>query len=377
MAAVAPAAPIDIRQRVAAQGGRLRRVKLLDRVAVGFITLGGLFVIIAVFFIFLFIVRETLPLARPASGRAAGSVLLTARPEAGRPLVMGIDEYQMYFYEVLSDGRIAFWRTDGSFAKEVLPEFLDASRVAAASKSLTDNFVAIGTDDGRVALRQVRFLPRYADQKLVDLDVDVRDRGLVELDATRRPIREVAYEEKDGRKTVVGVPGDDEILFYRTDDEGNEQRGILKTRDGERVTRVRIARSDTLIVATEKGSLHHWELVPEVRLTEVVRVSEDPVTAVEMSLGGITALVGDARGNLSAWFRVRLRDDDAELRFVRAHVYPSQGTPIAAIGASTRDKSFVTAGADGSLVLRHMTSERTLVSFPATGTAVENVMLTP
>ena len=45
-------------------------------------------------------------------------------------------------------------------------------------------------------------------------------------------------------------------------------------------------------------------------------------------------------------------------------------TSIEAIGRSTRDKSFVTAGHDGSLVLRHVTSERTLLEFPAIGQPV-------
>jgi phosphate transport system permease protein len=74
---------------------------------------------------------------------------------------------------------------------------------------------------------------------------------------------------------------------------------------------------------------------------------------------------------------VRAREEDSDLRFVRAHTFPTQGTAIVAIGPSTRDKSFVTAGADGSLVLRHMTSERSLVSFPATGAQLASVLLTP
>ncbi|HJS58866.1 MAG TPA: ABC transporter permease subunit [Vicinamibacteria bacterium] len=375
MAVAAPA--VSVRQRVLGAAARVRRVKFVDRVATGFITFGGVFIIVAVSFLFIFILGEAVPLFRPAAGRALGIVNLAALPDAGKPLVVGLDEYQMYFYEVLADGRTAFWRPDGSLAKDVPATFLGSARVTAASRSLTENYIAIGTDDGRVALRQVRFLPRYEEQKLADLDAEVRDRGLVELDSARRAIREVAYDEKDGRKLVVGVAGDDEIQFYRTDDEAGEHRGILKTRDEERVTRVRIGRSDTLIAATERGNLYHWELTPEVRLTEVARVSDEPITAVEMSLGNITALVGDAKGNISAWFRVRVRDEDTELRFVRAHTYPSQGAAIAAIGPSTRDKSFVTAGGDGSLVLRHMTSERSLVSFPATGAPVATVLLTP
>jgi phosphate transport system permease protein len=237
--------------------------------------------------------------------------------------------------------------------------------------------VAVGTSDGRVSLQQVRFTPRYEEQKLIDLDIDVRDRGLVELDPARRELRDVAYEENDGRKSVAAIVGDAEVLVWRTDDEGVEHRATLQTKEGEKVTRVRLGRSDTLIASTDKGNLYHWELTPEVRLTEVAHVSEEPITAVEYALGGVTAIVGDAKGNVGGWFRVRLKEEDTELKFVKAHTYPPQGVAISAIGASTRDKSFVTAGADGSLVLRHMTSERSVVSFPATGQAAESVLLTP
>jgi phosphate transport system permease protein len=205
----------------------------------------------------------------------------------------------------------------------------------------------------------------------------VRERGVVELDPAGRPIREVAYEETDGRRTLIGVPADDEILVYRTNDEGAEQRAALKTNDGEKVTAVRIGRSDTLLAATEKGNLYHWELAPEPRLTQVVHVSDGAISSVEFVLGNVTAIVGDALGNVSGWFRVRLNEDDPDGQLVKAHSFPSQGVAIRAIGASTRDKSFVTAGTDGSLVLRHMTSERSVISLPATGEPVDSVLLTP
>ena len=394
MAAAAPAAPSvpSIRERMKGQAARIKRVKLIDRFAVAIITAGGIFVIIAVSFIFVFILSEALPLFRPSTGVARGTVGLAAVPSldeampvakaaegaAAKPLVIGIDEYQMYFYEVLVDGRTVFFRAkDGSFLKQFAPTSIGDAEVSAASRSLTGDYVAVGTVDGRVSLQQVRFVPKYEDQKLVDLDISVRDRGLILLDPAKRAIREVAYDEKDGRKTVVGVAAADEILVYRTDDEGAEHHEALKTKDGERVTRVRIGRSDTLIAATDKGNLYHFELAPEVRLTEVAHVSEEPITALEYALGNVTAIVGDAKGNLGGWFRVRLKDDDPEPQFVKAHTFPSQGVAIRAIGASTRDKSFVTAGDDGSLVLRHMTSERSVISFPATGQRVDSVLLTP
>jgi phosphate transport system permease protein len=413
MAAATPTAPgvPSIRERVKAQAARIRRVKLIDRVAVGFITAGGIFIIVAVSFIFVFILGEALPLFRPAHGEARGSVNLAAvpAPEAvpstatgvpspgtpgltspkalaptpaaamtSKPLVLGIDEYQMYFYEVLADGRTVFFKTaDGSFVRQAPRAGVAGTTITSASRSLLGEYVALGTADGRAALQQVRFLPRYEEQKLVDLDISVRDRGLIQLDPARRPLREVAYQEADGRKIAAAVPAADEVQVYRTDDEGAEHRAVLQTRDRERITRVRIGRSETLIASTEKGNLYHWELSPEVRLTDVAHVSDEPITAMEYILGGVTAVVGDAKGNLGAWFRVRLREEDTELQFVRAHVYPPQTTAIGAIGASTRDKSFVTAGLDGTLVLRHMTSERSLLSFPSSGQRIETVLLTP
>ena len=418
-AAAPPTATIDIRKRVQAQAGRLRRVKRIDRLAVGLITFGGLFIIVAVLFIFVFIFGEALPLFRPASGEAKGSVALAAVPaleyvpvaavpasgsvsaahapasatapaktrtqapaavvltEPGKPLIMGSDEYQRYFYEVLADGRTAFWTIDGSFSRQLPPTSVGQSKVLNASRSLTGDFVALGTEDGHVSLQQVRFTPKYEEQKLVDLEPSVQDRGYVAIDPQARPIREVAYDEIDGRKTVLAVPADDTVLVWRTDDEGAEHRAELKTRDGEGVTRVRIGRSDTVVAATEKGNLYHWELLPEVRLTEIVHVSEEEVTALEYSLGNITLIVGDVKGNLSGWFRVREKEDDPDPHFVKAHSYREQGVPIAAIGPSMRDKSFVTAGNDGSLVMRHMTSERSVISFPATGAPVAAVLLTP
>ena len=83
-AALPPPATIDIRERVKSQAGRLRRVKRIDRLAVGFITFGGMFIIVAVLFIFVFILGEALPLFRPASGEARGAVTLAALPPLER-----------------------------------------------------------------------------------------------------------------------------------------------------------------------------------------------------------------------------------------------------------------------------------------------------
>jgi len=379
----------SIRQRVLEQSSRVKRVKALDRLATAVITFGGIFIIVAVSFIFVFIFGQAIPLFRSAEGTDRGTLALAAVPSlparaaatiAGpaKPLAIGIDEYQIYLYELLGDGRLAFFKmADGSLAKELALEPVAGAVITAASRTLTGDFVAAGTSDGRVSLQQVRFVPRYEDQKLVDLDISVRDRGLIAIDPAHRPIRELSYTEYEERKAVAALVADDEIALLVIDAEGNEKRDTLRTEAGEKVTHLRLGRTEGLVAATDKGNLYHWLLVPEIKRTDLVHVGGAAITAVEYALGSISILVGDAQGNVSAWFRVRLKEEDEDLALVRSHMFPPQGTAIQAIGRSPRDKSFVTAGANGSLVLRHLTSERSVISFPATGQGLDSVLITP
>src|SRR5688572_13242767 len=123
MATANPTAAGSVRGRVLAASRRVRRVKAVDRLATVVISFGGMFIILSVLFIFLFIFGETLPLFRSAEGRSLGVVPLAVPPAAAadaagamptaaaKPLLIGVDEYQMYIYQLLSDGRLALFRT--------------------------------------------------------------------------------------------------------------------------------------------------------------------------------------------------------------------------------------------------------------------------
>jgi len=75
----------SVRERVQAASARIARVKRLDRLATATITLGGLFIIVSVSFIFLFILGQTWPLFRQSEGRALGALKLAEVPALPRP----------------------------------------------------------------------------------------------------------------------------------------------------------------------------------------------------------------------------------------------------------------------------------------------------
>jgi phosphate transport system permease protein len=78
---------------------------------------------------------------------------------------------------------------------------------------------------------------------------------------------------------------------------------------------------------------------------------------------------------VSAWFRAPAGADGA-LAMVRGHAFAPHAAAVTGFGISTRERSFVSAAADGSVVLRHPTSERTLATFSLLEPAAA-VLVTP
>ncbi len=385
---------VGVRERIAGAGKRIARVKRIDRGATWLITGGGIFIILSVLFIFWFIFTEAIPLFREAKAQKLGTFSIgsigSIRPAQAAtsdppPAAVSVDEYQKYFYEVHPDAphpKIVFVRLeDGAPHQEFPIPGLSGATSTVSARSLEGNYVAVGTSDGRVALLQVFFRPVFDGQTLQDQSIEVRDRGLVAVDPEGRPVRDVSYSESlDGARRLAALVGPQEIALVRFSDEGAPSIESLRTKEGDEVTHLRLGRTSELIAATVSGRIYQWEVSDAAsRLLEATKVSDAPITAIEYGLGGNTIIVGDEGGALGAWFRAR-SNPDADMKLVRAHAFETQGAPIRAIGSSTRERSFVTGGADGSIVLRHLTSERTLLRFPGPGNengAVDAALISP
>jgi len=365
---------------MAASASRIRRLKRIDRAAVGIITLGGIGIIVAVLGMLVFIAAEAIPLFRSAHVTPAGSGSLATAVRADETPglhAVGADEYRKYIFTVEPDGTLAFHGFDDGALTQAFPiAGVEGATITSSSRALSGNFVAAGTKDGRVALVQVRYTPRYDDaQTLSGLALDVRSRSTVVLDSAGRPVTQVSYLEQDGQKFVAGLVGDREIAYWWTDADAVEHLATLHVPGAGRVTRVRVGRAGALVAGTDAGTVYHWSAPPEQQLTDTSRVGDRAITALEWALGGNAFVAGTERGEVTSWFRAPV-GPGGELAMVRAHVFEPQGSAVTAIAMSTRDRSFATAGADGSVVLRHQTSERTLARV-ASGGPISALLVTP
>jgi phosphate transport system permease protein len=333
--------------------------------------------VVGVLGILLFIAAEAVPLFGAARLTPGVPVSLPTGATTAEPGFrgFGVDEYRRYLFVVEPDARVAFYGlSDGQLALEFpVPGLAPGSVVRSSSRSHLGHYLAAGTDTGAVALMQVFYTPKYERERLSGLDVMVRDRGVAKVDPAGRPVREVSYLEQDGHKHVAAIVGDDEVAMWRTDDEGAEHQALVKVAPGQRVTHVRVGRNGVAVATTDTGRMYHWLFDEETpRLTDVSPVADEPITAVEFLIGGSSLVVGTASGQVTGWFRAAMPDGVEAM--VKAHVFEPQGSAVVAFASSPRERTFAAAGADGSMVLRHQTSGRTLARLDQVGRATMMVV---
>jgi phosphate transport system permease protein len=367
-----------VRRQMAAATGRIKRLKRIDRAAVGIITFGGIAVVLSVIGILVFIGLEAIPLFRGASAQLAGTIRLGDAAVQGsmERRALGSDEFGRYVYMVEPTGKVAFINRDtGKPELEMSPPSLAGATVVASSRSMFGDYVAASTADGRVVLLQVRFIPVHGDGGVTGVKVDVRERGTVSLDPAGRAAERLSYLEEGDQKFVAGQVAQSEVALWWHDAGGAERKQVVQVPDRQTVTVVRVGRTGTAIAGTDAGKVYHWLLDESATLTDVSSVGASPVTALEYMIGNNTFIAGTRDGTVSAWFRAPVVAD-GDLAMVRASEFEPQGSAVTAIAASTRDRTFATAGSNGHVLLRHQTSGRTLALLPGT-TAVQGLVLTP
>ena len=92
-----------------------------------------------------------------------------------------------------------------------------------------------------------------------------------------------------------------------------------------------------------------------------IAVSEVAVSALAYALGEVSLVVGDAAGHVSAWFKI---EEDGQRSYRKVHALAPHAAAVTHIAASTRDKQFLTADAEGAIALHHLTSEQTSFQLP-------------
>jgi phosphate transport system permease protein len=367
-------------------------VRLADRVAAACITVGGIGTILAVTGVFLFLVSVVIPIFRSGHAVPAGH---GATAEAA-PLYAGVDEYRVCGWSLAHDGSFRSFRLDNGdalYAQLLVP----SDSLAGASLDVRSNTLALGRTDGSIRLFRIEWETDYPPASALPASTSLSHAGecatvedaVIELTA-EGSLRRQRAKLVDAGEISVASPATLRAIDHIAEDKGF----IVATLAGDSLIVDRLSRSENEFTGEATTSVErHAIATPDVGANARVLVAEEgnsvyvigesgntiivdartaalpviatatmardaPITAATALIGRSTLLLGDAKGNVTAWFTA---ESNGQRRLVSPRVFRGDGSAVTSIAASSRERLFVVGYADGRVRMFQATSGKRVI----------------
>ncbi|MBS1258103.1 MAG: hypothetical protein MAG551_01156 [Candidatus Scalindua arabica] len=357
----------------------LKKRRLIDRTAHWGITLGGAVVIFVILAMFIFIFLEVFPLLKGARVLGESTCSLS-----GKAVSVGLDEYQEIAYAVYEDGNVDFISlSDGKLIKRQSIKGIRGSSISAVCED--KGRIVIGTKDGRVLTVNFGFSVSFEDEERI-ITPEVSDEEVYIIDDKGKGIKYIASKKDEGVTVAVVYTYDGRLILKSTETEeklfGGEEKSetitditatleqALSDQPTEQRREIPVTSlaidyfMENLYIGTAHGEVIHINVreMENPFLEEKIKVSDTPITSLGFLLGDVSLAVGDQKGGVSTWMRVRDKAKPTGWSLKKVHTVDSHRSDVTSIVPSTRNKCFVTAASDGTIHLKHATSEQTLLN---------------
>lgn len=353
---------------------RKRRIRALkDRLTRWYVFIGGLAVLGAITLIFFFLGYVVLPLFQGASLTAEKSITPAWIQDAGKPLMISLEEQNQVGMRVSDKGQVLFFNAqDASELSRVNLPLPAGTTVTSISKDQPGiPLVIVGLSNGQALVFRHTYKVTYPDgKKTISPAVEYPyGEAPIILDDQGRALEHVNLNAADTTLVVAGSTGAQLHVLALTKEENmmtgevtSEQKSIDLPQMTEPVKAIYIdPRQQWLYVINGRAqadvfSLRDKSLNGRYKLLESATAE---VTASTQLVGGISLIIGDSTGGLAQWFMAR--DPDGELRLKNIRGFQMGTAPIVEITAEERRKGFVAMDASGKLGIFHSTAHRTLL----------------
>ncbi len=315
----------------------LRKIKRHDLLARWVVTLGGVLVIGCVIGILVMILGTTLPLFLPARARLLAEANLPTSVKAEGVLGLGIEATSNDRWQIahLVDASGTFHIVDLATGKVIQELSANAAedhsasapgskqgKVAGSRKVLTADSSGSASftlrwSDGAVSLVDVVALPRG---KQVDGYVPrfaLKTRAVIPADKLGVPETAVMRSQGEKSSACAALYEGNRIVVVRqnvtkneiTDEETTSTNRLTIQGDMPgRITTLAIDCAGGMVYAgTDKGLLTWWQLHEDRVISHDIVppfLDQRPITSMQLLIGDVTLVVGDAAGNVTNWFFV-------------------------------------------------------------------------
>ncbi|MCI0690854.1 ABC transporter permease subunit [candidate division KSB1 bacterium] len=353
--------------------GRRGLRKVIDRLATGVVTTGGLIVIASIIGLFVLFVLVIAPLWRDPKvtiGFQTPVQQLGVAPGA-RVLAMGCDEYQQVGYLLATDGVVQFYEIP---AMKPLQRFMlpltNRTKLACAWSSEDGETFATGADNGALILGKVDYQAAGIASQRTYAPV-VKFSAPVQLDSMAQALTSLSFGgSPDESFFAAAITVDRRLVLYSRsvstslfgDGEAVVVRPVVEKLPAAPAALAVEKSLHNLYIGLENGVLLKYDLQDpqSPRLAETLRASDVAITKLGFLIGERSLVVGDARGSVSVWFASFDEAGAGERLMRQAHVLANHHAAVSAFAASQRNRTFFTASEDGEIILHFSTNQRTL-----------------
>lgn len=382
-----PAGPVIPAPPVAIPKSKVKRRIFIDRLASRLVTLGGVLIIASILAILLVIVAEVYPLFKAPTAELVGPVGGVVAQLNAAPLAVGVEEYGEIAY-VMGGGEVQFLALDeGKVLLTVPLQGLNGATPVVTSMPRTGP-LAVGLSDGRIIPVDVKFTMSFPGG-FRKIEPSVIMAEPIQVDASGRPIRRLAYATPEGGQVAAAAVGPTEVALVTVRERkaliGPSKKEESRTQlmlpvEGEITALIIDERGDNLFAGTSSGQVVRVDLAtpdePKVaRPTPATGAGGAGISILGFLIGGRTLIVGDAAGGVSSW--QLLRDDQGQDYLQKVNTFQPHGGPVIAFSPSQRDKGFITAEPSGTAHVNYGTTGNTVISVRAKGEDVKGVTFAP
>ncbi|KJU75607.1 phosphate ABC transporter permease [Ectopseudomonas oleovorans] len=353
---------------------RKRRLRALkDRMARWYVSIGGLAVLGAITLIFFYLAHVVLPMFQGAELESRKVQQPAWLAEAQAPLLLAVEEQNQVAMRLDTSGAVQFFELKSGEALQrlQLPLPQGVSVASVGQDQPGTRRVVLGLSNGQALIIQHSYKITYPDNvRAIAPQIEYPyGEAPIEVDPQGRPLEHIAVNLNSGTLMLAGSTGNELHLISLAREENlftgevsvSEER-INLPQIGEPISQLILdPRQMWLYVFNGDSSADVFDLRKRGLngRYELLKGGSNRVTSATSLLGGISIMIGDAKGGIQQWFMVR--DQDGKSTFQSIRSFQLGDSAITQILPEERRKGFMALDADGRLGIFHSTAHRTLL----------------
>lgn len=338
------------------------------------VTIGGMFSILAIFLIFIYLFQVVLPLFEPARMELAASYAVPGA-EPGKTLYVAVEEQRKVGCRFTNAGHAVFFSiSSGAVIKDIALPIPSDVRVTVLAPALDKTAtLALGLSNGKAIVVKHTYNSLYSEGgNTIEPEVKFPfGETPLDLIADGASIEAMAFQVHEDNAVFVVKAADRPLslvsLARKTSFLGDSTETELERVNVPEVDmslNFMLISSDmkTLYLADKTGRLLRFDISNTARpvLLEKTQILPSSVSLVDLRFlgGGFSLVAADSQGRVTQWFPVR-KGEAQVLQRIR-EFGPYKGIPTLLLSEFNR-RGFAILGNDGIFSLHYATSHRTLL----------------